>query len=130
MLLLMLAGMVVLGLLMDLGVVLVQHARLESATEAAAHAALHACATGSQPHGPCAERVAAAYLQANYPGAVLEAILVTAPARVEVRAWATAGPLFGSILGASPLQIRSVGTAARFSRQFSLRVTFPKTTVL
>lgn len=124
MLLLMLAGMTVLGLLMDLAVVTMQHARLDGATEAAAHAALHACAT--KLDAGCAGAVAAGYLQANYPEAILEEILVVEDARVEVRASATAGRVFGSILGAAPFQIRSVAVAAHFS----LRATFPKATDL
>jgi Flp pilus assembly protein TadG len=103
---LVLTAMVIIGLLMDFSYLSIQGARLDTATEAAANAALRACLVDGGLDGPCAEQVAAQYLQANFPDATLEAAFVDGP-RVEVHGSAQGRRVFGAVLGAAPLRIHA-----------------------
>lgn len=104
--------MVVLGLLIDFGVVAIQRTRLDSATEAAAHAALYSCTAQNNLNQACAEAAAEGYLLANFPGAALEGVVVTAPAGVTVSASVQARRVFGEALRAAPMQIQSAFSGA------------------
>jgi Flp pilus assembly protein TadG len=97
------AGMLLLGLLLDLGHLAVQRTRLDAAVEAAARAVHRACPPGA---AGCVDPVASQYLQANLPRAELEIATYDASG-VHIRSYIVAPYYFGALWDMPPAILQS-----------------------
>lgn len=108
-----LLGILVLGLVIDLGLLSMQRSRLDHATEAAARAVARACRgeTMATAGADCPAKTAERYLHANLPDAQVEDVRVEAGGRVTVGASLVVEHPFAVLWHAAPSRLVAQSSA-------------------
>lgn len=103
-------GMIGLGLVSDAGGLALARARLDQATEAAAHAARAACNGAATTE--CLDRVASQYLHAHQPQAAITEATVDDTGKVTVAATLMSVRPFGRLFGVPAVTLDSTFSAS------------------